>query len=66
MSKIINSKNRISAKILMRFVKEDWNAETYCVSDFSGVSLEAVFMFLNELRYSRMAGQFVGSDKCLQ
>jgi len=60
MSKVIFSpKNRISERILIRFVKEDWNAETYYVSDFSGVSLEAVSVSLNEFRYSRMAEQFM-------
>jgi len=59
MSTIINSpKNRISERILI-FVKESWDDEIYYVSDFSGVSLEAVFTLLNEFRHSRMAEQFM-------
>ena len=59
MSIIINSpKNRISERILI-FVKESWDDEIYYVSDFSGVSLEAVSTLLNEFRHSRMAEQFM-------
>ena len=59
MSKIINSPRIECEKWILRFVKESWDDEAYYVSDFSGVSLEAVSVPLNEFRYSRIAEQFM-------